>query len=298
VDFIGQGSMSNIAGPIQFDSRIVYGSPNGVTFASDGSVTSVTADPVTGDYPNVVHNFFVVKQYAAKLARATAMSLYESGEGLTSYRNLYKAALPFPVGSKGFLESPSTMEELVAQYNTLPTNFPQQYVPQVYVTNNYAYYNAEVRLNLQRAIQFIGAFSLGGTSPDWVSISLLQDIIPWTGRFLYELIAKINGLLDGFKSALDELKAFIDLVVRKIDSLERFIQFLIEILNYLDSFSAGFYFLNVPETDKGLPGWTEAIDTAGGTPPPSGPGGYSAGVGLAYVGTDVQAFVSAFSLIF
>ena len=298
VSAIGQGAMVNVAGPVQFDSRVVYGTPNGVTFSSNGSVTSVTSDPVTGNYPDVVHNFFVVKQYSAKLARSAAMALYESGEGLTSFRNLYKGSLPFPVGTKGFITSPTTLEDLVAQFNLLPSNFPGSYVPQVYETYNYAYNNAEIRLDLQRAVQFIGAFSLGGVSPDWVSISLLQDIVPWTGRFIYELLAKIDGLLDGFKSALDELKAFIDLVVRKIDSLERFIQFLIEILNYLDSFSAGFYFLSVPETDQGLPGWVEAIDTAGGTPPPAGAAGYSAGVGLAYAGTNVEAFVTAFGLIF
>lgn len=295
---IGEGSMANAAGPIQFSDSIVYGAPNGISFASNGSVTSATADPVTGDYPNVVHNFFVVKQYSAKLARATAMALYESGEGLVSFRNLYKGPLPFPVGTKGNIESPTTLEQLVAQFNLLPSNFPKTYAKNVYEGYYYAYNTAEVRLDLLRAIQFIQAFSLGGTAPDWISISLLQDIIPWSGKFIYELLAKIDALLDAFRSALDELKAFIDLIVRKIDALERFIQFLIEILNFLESFSAGFYILSVPEVDTGLPGWVEAIDTAGGTPPPSGPGGYSAGVGLAYVGTNIDAFVTAFGLIF
>jgi len=294
---IGVGSMVNIGGPVQLINA-TFGTPKGVSFSGSGSVVSVDLDPVTGKAPDVIHHYFVVRQYSSKLARATAMALYESGEGLVSFRNLYKDNLPFPVGVKGYIQAPTTLEQLVTQFNTLPSNFPKESVPQVYETYYFAYNNANVRLDLSRAISFLSAFSLGGVSPDWISISLLQDVVPWTGKLIYELIAKIDALLDAFRSAIDELKAFIDLVVRKIETLERFIKFLIEILNYLFSFSAGFYILSVPSTDKGLPGWVEAIDTAGGTPPPSGPGGYTGGVGLAYSGTNIDAFVTAFSLIF
>jgi hypothetical protein len=127
---------------------------------------------------------------------------------------------------------------------------------------------------------------------------LLKDIIPWSGQFIYDLLNRIDALLDAFKSALDEIRAFIEALERKIDVLERFLKYLIELLNYLDSFSVGFYFLNVPVTDQGIPGWIEDITNAGGTPPPSGPGGYSAGVALAYVAPNVDAFAAAFSLIF
>jgi hypothetical protein len=296
---IGVSSMLNVAGPVSLIDA-TYGMPKGVSFSSSGSVTAVEIDPVTKEYPNVIHNYFVVKAYSAKLAHSTAMTLYYSGSGLVAFRNLLKAPVPFPVsGGKGYFDSnTSTIEGLVTQFNILPSNYPDTYAPQVYETYYFAYNNAEVRLNLLRMVQFLKAFSLGGTKPDWVSISLLPDVVPWTGKFLYELMARINALVDAYRSAAAELKAFIDLLVAKIDTLERFIQFLIEILNFLDSFSAGFYFLSVPTTDGGLPGWFEAIDQAGGNRPPSGPGGYSAGVGLAYVGTDVQAFATAFSLIF
>lgn len=296
---VGVGSMVNIAGPLSL-LNVSYGTPEGVTISSSGAVSKVEVDAVTGEYPDVVHNYFSVKAYAAKLARATAMSLYESGEGLVSFRNLFKGAPPYPVaGGKGHLSSNTgTIEGIVSQFNILPDDFPEVYDPKVYETYYFAYNSADVRLNLLRVIQFLSAFSLGGTKPDWVSISLLQDVVPWTGKFLYELMSRINGLLDAYRSAMDELKSYIDLFVAKIDALERFIQFLIEILNFLDSFSAGFYLLSVPNTDKGLPGWIEAIDNAGGTPPPSGPGGYTAGVGLAYVGTNVDAFATAFGLIF
>lgn len=187
---------------------------------------------------------------------------------------------------------------MVLAFNNIPSGFPTTYDPDVYTTYTAAYSDVNTRLNLLSAVNFIKSFTLGGTPVDWVSISLLRDIIPWSGQFIYDLLNRIDALADAFKSAVDEIKAYIDAVVRKIDVLERFIKYLIEILNYLDSFSAGFYFLNVPSTTDGIPGWIKAIDSAGGTVPPSGPGGYSAGVALAYAGTNVDAFVTAFSLIF
>jgi hypothetical protein len=295
---IGMGSMVNVAGPLSL-IKASYGSPEGVTFSASGAVTKAEVDPVTGEYPEVVHDYFGVKAYAAKLARSTAMALYESGEGLVSFRNLYKD-LPFTIsGGKGYFNAPiSSIEEMTTLFNTLPEGFPESYDPKVYETNYFAYHSDDTRLNLLRMVEFLKSFSLGGVKPDWVSVSLLQDVVPWTGKFLYEMMARINGLVDAFRSSSDELKAFIDLLISKIDTLERFIQFLTEILNFLDSFSAGFYLLSVPNTDQGLNGWVEAINTAGGSKPPSGPGGYTAGVGLAYVGTNVDAFASAFSLIF
>jgi hypothetical protein len=306
---IGVGSMANIAGVVGGIDSFTFGGPSGVKYSSSGAVASAELNPVTKEYPNVLHNYFAVKAYSTKLAQSTAMTLYYSGEGLVSFRNLMKKPLTYPVsGGKGYLSSNiSTFEDLVTQFNILPinpnavsksANFPSLYAPQVYETYNYAYTNAEVRLNLLRVVEFLKAFSLGGTKPDWVSISLLQDVVPWTGKFLYEMMARINALLDAYRGAVDELKAFIDLIVAKIDTLERFIQFLVEILNFLDSFSAGFYFLSLPSTDAGVQGWVSAVDQAGGNKPPSGPGGYSAGVALAYSGTNVEAFVTAFSLIF
>jgi hypothetical protein len=88
------------------------------------------------------------------------------------------------------------------------------------------------------------------------------------------------------------------MLIRKIDVLERFIKYLIELLNFLESFKIGAYFLSVPSTDRGIPGWIEAIDNAGGTPPPSSPSRFSAGVALAYSGPNVDAFTKAFSIIF
>lgn len=297
---VGRGSLTNLAGPL---GRIV---PD-LEFAALGGITQNVGDPgdpqepdpATGEFPNVVYNYFSVKAQAARLTNAVASALLENSGQLVPLRDLY-LSLPKPIeGGKGFLEDGITsIEKLVLNFVTIPEGFPKEYNLKVYQTYTFAYTDVNVRLNVLAAVRFIKSFTLGGVSPDWISISILRDIIPFSGQFIYELLARIEALLEAFKSALDEIKAFIDLIIRKIDVLERFIKFLIEILNYLDSFSAGFYFLSVPDTDGGIPAWIQAVDQAGGTKPPSGPGGYSAGIALAYAGPNIDAFTTAFSLIF
>jgi hypothetical protein len=115
---------------------------------------------------------------------------------------------------------------------------------------------------------------------------------------LYELLAKMQALLDAYSGVIEELKAFIDLIIRKIDTLEQFLQYLISILDFVLSLQVGFYILTVPKTSGDTTEWVTLIQNAGGSPPPSGAGGYTAGVALAYVAPNVDAFASAFDLIF
>lgn len=282
---IGQGSLMNLGGAL---SDVI-----------PTALSSIQKNPVTEDYPNVVQNYLSVKFQASRLAQVVGSSLLENSAMLNPLRDLYQGAIPLPIPSAGYFKgSNSTIEQMVTAFNLIPDGFPSEDIPEVYTTSNAAFKDVNTRLNLLQVVVFIKSFTMGGTPPDWISVSLLRDIIPWSGKFIYDLLNRIDALLDAFQSAVSEIKAFIDTVVRKIDTLERFIKFLIEILNYLDSFSAGFYFLSVPSTAGGIPGWISSIDNAGGTKPPSGPGGYSAGVSLAYAGTDVSAFVKAFSMIF
>jgi hypothetical protein len=282
---VGQGSLVNLGGAL---SDII-----------PTALSSIQQNPVTEEYPNVVQNYLSVKFQASSLAQVVGSSLLENSAMLNPMRDLYQGAIPLPIPSTGnFKGSNSTLEQMVTAFNIIPEDFPSAEHPEVYATSNAAFKDVNTRLNLLQVVTFIKSFTLGGTSPDWTSISLLRDIVPWSGQFIYDLLNRIDALLDAFRSANDEIKAFIDTVVRKINILERFIKYLIEILNYLDSFSAGFYFLSVPSTAAGIPGWIAAIDKAGGTKPPSGPGGYSAGVSLAYAGTNVDAFSTAFNLIF
>jgi hypothetical protein len=115
---------------------------------------------------------------------------------------------------------------------------------------------------------------------------------------LYDLMAKIQALADAYRGVMDDIKAFIDMLIRKIDVLERFIQYLISLLDFVLSLSIGAYILFLPSTGDGIPGWFQAIDNAGGSKPPSGPTGYSAGVSLAYVAPDVSGFIEPLKLIF
>lgn len=307
---IGAGSLAGLGGPLSQvipavtlgfvnpkSTSLTAGSAGGVAFSTSGAISEVKYDPTTQVYPDVTHNYFSVKSHSARLANAVGSALLENSGQLTPLRDLFYS-MPRSIPSKGNLAGVTNLQEMVAGFNKIPSDFPERYYSEPYTTYVAAYSDANTRLNVLDLVRFIKSFTLVGTPPDWISVSLLRDIVPWSGQFLYDLLNRIEALVDAFKSAVDEIKAFIDTLVRKIDTLERFVKYLIEMLNYLDSFSAGFYFLNVPSTGKGIEGWIEAIDTAGGTPPPSGPGGYSAGVALAYSGTNIDAFVKAFSLIF
>jgi hypothetical protein len=283
---VGKGSLTNIGGALSRVLPMSYPVP-------------VTADPTTKEYPDVPQNYLSVKLVSSQLAQQVGSSLLENSAMLQPLRDLYQGGIPRQIPTEGnFRENNTSIQAMVLAFNDIPSTFPQTYEVDVYTTYTAAYSDVNTRLNLLDAVNFIKSFTLGGTPVDWVSISLLRDIIPWSGQFIYDLLNRIDALADAFKSAVDEIKAYIDAVTRKIDVLERFIKYLIELLNYLDSFSAGFYFLNVPSTSEGIPGWIKAIDNAGGTKPSSGPGGYSAGVALAYAGTDVSSFATAFGLIF
>lgn len=307
---VGKGSLTNIGGPLSQiipavtlgfvnpkSTSLAAGTAGGVAF-SDQGISEVSPDPTLGSYPDVTHNYFSVKAQSARLAQLVGSALLQNSESIPSLQALYQGALPRPIPSGGNFSGVSTMQGVVEAFNALPADFPDNYYPKVYETYALAFEDVNTRLDLLDVVNYIKSFTLGGTPPDWISINLLKDIIPWSGQFIYDLLNRIDALLDAFKSSLDEIKAFIEALERKIDVLERFLKYLIEILNYLDSFSVGFYFLNVPVTDQGIPGWIEDITNAGGTPPPSGPGGYSAGVALAYVAPNVDAFAAAFSLIF
>jgi hypothetical protein len=134
---------------------------------------------------------------------------------------------------------------------------------------------------------------MGGIPPDWQAIVLLRDIVPWAGQILYAILAAIQALLDAFSGVMQEIKDFIDLLIRKIDALERFIKFIIQLMEYVLSLDVSCYALNISGITKGIPELMEAIDNAGGDKPPLDPGGYSAGVVLAYVAPNIDGYVKA-----
>jgi hypothetical protein len=209
---------------------------------------------------------------------------------------------PFPKGAPSVSGlSATNISQMVFQYTAVqdPQKAGQGAVQSAGVLYSKWFHDQATRDNILFAVNWCKGFSLGGSSPpDWIQISILRDIVPWSGQVIYELLAKMQALLDAYVGVVGELNAFIDLIVQKVDTLEQFLQYLVSILDFVESLSLGFYVLSVPQVDGSTEDWMELIDNAGGTPPPSGPGGYTGGVAIAYVAPDVSSFATALSLIF
>lgn len=259
------------------------------------SVFKVPEDPVTGEPVPPPWNEKPVRDSASRLAGIVGAALLEQGSGaIGQFQALMTGS--FQKGTPGVSGLGSSVSEMCANLTAL--NSEGNVDQAVFEMYGQAYKDPAVRKNVLHVVRFIKAFTLGGTPPDWIQVSVLRDIIPWSGHLLYDILAKLQALLDAFKSVVDEIKNFIDMLVRKIEVLERFIEFLINILDFILSLSGGFYVLKLPSSDGDVFSWLEAIDNAGGAKPPSGPGGYSCGVAFAYVAVDVSAFAAAFDLIF
>lgn len=230
----------------------------------------------------------VVRRHAARLADSAASSLLEAGSGpLEQFRSLMR--------STRFLLGETTLEAAVFRATDRGDDTPTDDKAAVFVVS---YNDEDYREALVEVVSYLGNFTSQGVPPDWLTVSPLRDIIPWAGQILYDLLDKIQSLLDAFSGVISEINNFIALLERKIEALERTLQFLISILNLIDSLQVGAFVLAVPEIDGGPQDWVNALTSAGGDVPPSGPGGYSAGVALAYVAPDVTAFKTAFSIIF
>lgn len=293
---IGKGSLTSLAGPLtSFQAIPLVGS-------SVSKVTDVTAayqrDPATGKLPEAPWNDFRVFYNSSRLANIVAGAMLQANAA-----NAFKALMEgaFPKGAPNVERLDATnLAEMVFEITAVqdPEEAGQKAVQDAGVLYGNVFADPTVRLNTLAAVDFCKAFTLGGTPPDWIQISVLRDIAPWSGQLIYNLLAKMQALTDAYAGVMAELRAFIDLLVQKIDTLERFLQYLIQILDFVEGLSLGFYILNVPEVEGGVGEWVSLIANAGGSRPPSGPGGYTGGVALAYVGPDVKPYVDALKLIF
>lgn len=286
---VGRGSLLNKGGVL---SGVLPPLPN----ASEVS----KADSVTGEHPELMHTQTLTVFQAKRMAQAVATSLLETAGAPESFRATMQGPAPNtiapPAGTN--LVGATTIEKQVFGFTAVADGFPRTFDAAAYKTYTFGHDDVSFRLNILSAVRFILSFSLGGQPPDWRSVSLLRDIVPWSGQFIYDLLARIDALLAAFQGIVDEIKAFIDLIIRKIDVLERFLKYLIQILNFLDAFSAGFYLLKVPSTDGGVADWVSQVQNAGGSPPPSGPGGYTGGIVLAWAAPNIGAFTQAIDILF
>ncbi len=262
-------------------------------------------DETTGVIPPAPWTNFNVIRMSARLADATASAMLDIGSSvLYAFRDLMRS---LPNGTIPFepLQSLTTLEEVVFQLTATEDYIAREGEQAVIrgvldAVKAYllGYDNAELRLNVQTAIIFIKNFTLGGVPPDWISVVPLRDIIPWAGEVLYDILELIRALLDAFQGILDEINNFIEALIRKIEALEAFIQFLIDMLNFIESLQIAFFLLSIPDIDGPITEWVREIDLAGGDKPISGQSGYSAGICLAYVAPNIDAFITAFEIIF
>lgn len=305
VSHIGYGSLTKQAGVLSafLAQPVVSTLAKGLNVSDPTSVsviTQVPTDTITGVQAQVPWQLPSVQRQAGRLASIVGSALLEQGSGaISQFQSMMTG--PFPKGSPKAttpkISEATNLSQLVQNITALASDG----------TYDLDTYNAYVqafsrdpncRLNILFAIRFVTNFTLGGTPPDWIQMTILKDVIPWSGQLLYELLAKIRAMGDAFRGVFAEISQFVDLIERKIAVLEQFIQFLLNILDFILSLEGGFFILSVPNTGGDIYNWFQLIDGAGGTPPPSGPGGYSAGVALAYLGPDVSAFATAFGLIF
>lgn len=293
---VGNGSMTQLAGALtSFEAIPLVGD-------AVSGITAVTArfqpDPATGLLPTPPWDDSRVRHNAARLANIVASAMMQANSAV-AFKALMDGTFPKGVPSVTGL-SAGNLSELVYEITSVqdPEAAGQSAVQTAGVLYGRCFSDVTVRLNVLAAVEFCKAFTLVGTPPNWIQVSVLRDIAPWSGQLIYELLAKMQALLDAYSGVISELKAFIDLIVQKIDTLERFLEYLISILNFIESLSLGFYILSVPVTDGNVGEWVSLIDNAGGTKPPSGPGGYTGGVAFAYVAPDVTPFKTAFELIF
>jgi hypothetical protein len=289
---IGLGSLTQQAGALVAFSAVPL---LGAAAGAGAVATSFAPNPATGQYPQAPWQQPNVVRNATRLAIIVAQAL------LTS--NNAPALQKYMTGPLPKSPAPSVPGVLASNVSQLVLSLtPNSTDPQTMLQAQTAYGNAFVdpgtRLNVLAAVNYVKTFTLQGAPPNWKAILLLRDIIPWAGQLLFELIAKIQALLAAFQGLIAEIIAFINLIERKINTLEQFIEYLISILNFLISLELGLFVFFLPSTSGDISSWFAALDGAGGSPPTSGPTGYTCGVALAYIAPNIAPLVAALSLIF
>jgi len=135
--------------------------------------------------------------------------------------------------------------------------------------------------------------------PDWVSIQPLQ-FVKIFDKFIKKMDKWVNAGLDGTQKGSTTVQEFIDLLGKKIEQLEVFIdeiQEIIDFINLVFSANAGFYLLNIPGEEGGVDRIKTIISTAEHGPD-SNSNGYTAGLVFLYGGPSVGPIERLFKLFF
>ncbi len=298
---VGRGSLQNLCGPVaSFIANPLIKKIGGKTDPDVDPLLKLEPSSATGKLPPFPWQKRFVRYQARRLAIVVGSAMLENSGTAQAFQALMLGA--FPKGpiqtNKGTLAGVTTLQGVVDGLPADPAA-PGALSPQV-INDTYssAFSDVPLRLNMLQAIQYVKSFTLGGATPDWVQVAFLRDIIPWAGQILYELLAKIQALLDAYSGIMQEIRDFITLIERKITTMERFVEFLISLLDTIESLAIDARLLSVDAGSDGIPGWLAQLEAAGGDKPQSGPGEFCAGVVLAYVAVDASAFKDAFATIF
>lgn len=278
LNFIGQGLLLNLAGtvgPYLFHD----------TFAQ---AQAISADASNADSINLPCREYQVLRQSAKVSDAVASSLVQQSAMVLQFRDLMQR--PRTLLGEGSLEA------ALQRYASTAEEEPDQGTAVWAFVEGFD--DDDFRAAVVEAVTLLKDTVGAGMPPDWVSVNVLRDIVPWSGQILYEILDKVQALYDAAAGVVSEINGFIDLLSRKIDTLERTLEFLISLLDIVESLQLGAYVLYVPEVEGGVEEWVRMVDEATGAPPLEGSDGYAAGVAMAYVAPNVDAFKSAFSLIF
>jgi len=290
-DAVGKGSLRNRAGVLGAFRSIGLLEQYLQAQGPDSTITTLSE-------PKMPWELSKVRRAAARLANVVAQAMLGgTSASVEQFRTLMTGS--FPKQPPPLQGSGDPFDDLSTMVFEL-TGIDDDGVATSAARSLYAYsYNyTRTRINLLYVVDYLNGFALQGEPPNWISVQPLRDIIPWSAQFLYDLLDKIEALLAAYSGLMKEIENFIDLLIRKIETLERFIQFLLDILNLIESLQIGAYLLSAPEAGGTVYDWWEVVDNAGGIQPSTGPGGYSAGVSFAWVATDIGAFVTAFKQIF
>lgn len=291
VNYVGRGSLTNIAGAVAgFQGNLFLDQFK--TLGSPGqAIPESTFEGITMPWQR-----FDIQRNAARLANGVASAMFQlNGGEIQTFQDFMQKSLP-----RGPTQTPGlgagTLESICLALAS-PEDAKDN-TQQTLTTFQAAYKDVKLRQNVLTVITFLKNFTLGGVPPDWISIAPLRDLIPWAQQLLYDMLDKILALLAAFQGFLDEIIAFIDSLERKIDAMEKFIQFILDILAFIQDLNFGVFVLAANNLSGDVSTWITTIEEAGGEFPPSGPGGYTAGVALAYAAFDVAALASALELIF
>lgn len=288
---IGLGALSAQAGPLASFSSIPILNQLGQSLSLTAS-----SNPITGSVVQLPWQRKSVQAHASRLTIAVSSAMLSAGNSfLEGFRSLMQGALPKGAVTTTWPEPTTTLEQLCAAFTKVDDQGnADDDTAKAFVK---AFTDPSVRLNVLSAVQFLQTFTFGGASTNWIQVSLLRDIVPWEGQFIYDLLAKIQALQDAYSGVTAEIKAFIDLIERKIDTLERFLKFLTSILDFLESMQLNFALLNVPSIEGDISNWISTIEGAQNAPT-SGPKGYTGGIMLAYLAPDITALSAALGLLF